>query len=291
MPVFNEDAMPLVQQLAAQAASLAYTGLQWNIIISDDASTTHTGWLIQAQQMHGVTVLRAERNMGRAANRNCLAQAAFDAGAEWLLFVDAGNQPASDDFIRNFLNAATDNNTVVCATCCVDGQRPPRGCELRWRYERAAETNTDDKQAFRSAAFLIHAQAMRRIAFDTTLRGYGYEDVLFGAELRRAGYTIRHIPNAVRLGNIETNQHFLNKTEESLHTLNSIAPRIGDESRLLNIARRLRRLHLVTPCAAAYTLAAPLLRRQLLSHSPSLRLFATYKLGFFLNLKHCDGKY
>ena len=60
---------------------------------------------------------------------------------------------------------------------------------------------------------------MDKVKFDERITKYGHEDTLFGFELKKNNTQITHIDNPVINGNLETNEEFIEKTEEGLLNL------------------------------------------------------------------------
>lgn len=303
IPTYNYNARALVDSLAQQAQT---EGIEAEVIIGDDASTEETEWLNayetykshktdESSQSHNscpILVLRAAQNLGRAANRNRLADA---ARGEWLLFMDCDAEVTDSHFLSNYL-ASTSEADVVCGGICHPQTLPREGCELRWRYELAAEPyftasrlnrllREGKKVPFRTFSFLIRRAVFQHVRFDEHIQAYGCEDVQFGRQLDLQGFKILYIDNPLLNGDIESNPVFLSKTEEALRTLHSIDGRLQDYYSMEQVSARLRRFHLSGIISVFYLLLHNPLRRNLLSHHPNLKLFAFYKLGYYLSIK------
>ena len=231
--------------------------------------------------------LRLEKNVGRAAIRNYLAQ---NAQYDWLLYIDADMGLASSDFIVRYMKE-TAHSTVVYCGYVLQAESDEQRQTLRFRYEQRQSLNSkaEDRskhpdQDFHTSNFLISRSLMLQHPLDEHFIHYGYEDVLFGKTLRQQGITIRHIDNPVTFCRFENNAQFLSKTEEGLHTLYLFHEQLYGYSRLLSTVTTLRSYHLagITRLLLKPTLSA--MRKRLERHSGPLLFFSLYKLGFYLNM-------
>ena len=285
IPVRNYDA----SQLVADFLSLAQReGLEVEIIVADDASTTPLTWVSQFADNERFRLISLSENIGRARARNRLAEAAL---SPWLLFVDCDAQVPPSFSLLTYLRATSPSFPVVCGGLRHPSVLPSPAVSLRYRYERRADRRRS--ASFRSQhpyaqfspfSFLIQRTTFLEVRFDESCTDYGHEDTLFGAELQRRGIPIRHIDNPLIHLGLEPNDIFLAKTETALSSLRRLAPQLQTYSQLLITVSHLSRLHLTAPVRLLYRLTRPLLRRNLLSHHPSLSLFSFYKLGFYISL-------
>ena len=284
LPVYEVDASALVGELLDVARR---ENVDCELLVGDDASPTVVGWLDDIAYRQEVRVFRAEHNLGRAANRNRLADA---AKGDWLLTVDCDARVLPEFSLTAYLRAAR-QASVVCGGVRTPASWPEPGHSLRLRYELAADRQRSaacrrqhpyDKLTLFNA--LIRRDIFQSIRLDNSLREYGYEDALFGIDLQRRNVAIAHIDNPLLHTGIDTNSEFLAKTEASLHNLRRLSRQMAAHSRLLVSAQRIERWHLATPARLLFRTTAPLLRRNLLGANPSLTLFDLYKLGYYLSL-------
>jgi hypothetical protein len=131
---------------------------------------------------------------------------------------------------------------------------------------------------------LIRTDVFRQLPLDERLTGYGHEDTKFGVELAAAQIPVQHLDNPVLHEGLEPAPVFLQKSEQAVRNLVQVYRRdgLGTDSRLLQTALRLRSLKLAGVAAKALAVAAPRLRRQLLSAKPHLRAFDLLKLHWLL---------
>lgn len=285
MPTFNDDCCDAVMELARQA--LEIDGLQFEILIGDDGSDNAeiASRNSQCTAIRTCRYIRRNENIGRAAIRNLLAR---EARFEWLLFVDSGMGISRDDFVKTYLTTEETPVYGGYAVSC-DDHKSMRS-NLRYCYEMAAaEGHKVENRAkrpnrdFHTSNFLVKRSLFLQHPLDERFRNYGYEDVFWGKQLSEAGITIHHIANPVAFDRFETNERFLDKTEEGLRTLHQFRDELDGYSRLLRTAKIIESLHLKGICNKIFAKKQQRWRRDLCG-SPSLRLFKYYKLFYFLSL-------
>ena len=287
IPAFNDDCSALVQSLHEVCSRWGET---FEIIIGDDASTDQTvlRQLKQTTELKGVRLIRQPENVGRARIRNLLAE---QAQGDWLLFVDS-DAAVPEDFSPQRFIEASQQAKVVCGGLRHPAENPNPAATLRYKYERKADRRR--AACFRAEHPYLHftpfnlwidRETFLKVRFDEQCREYGYEDVLFGAELERRKIPILHIDNPLIHIGLEENSVFLDKTETALRTLKDVAGKTQRHSHVENLASRLRRHHLSGVVCGLYRLLRKPLRCNLLGKHPSLKLLAFYKLGYYLDLK------
>ena len=162
---------------------------------------------------------------------------------------------------------------------------------LKYRYEQQFLAQHPVKKrmqqpyaSFRTTNFMVRRDLLLTYPFDETFHEYGYEDTLFGKQLKEHGATLIHLDNAATIADYEDNATFVAKTEESLRTLAAHAHQLQGYSTLLHTANKLKCLHLQPLIAFVFKLFKGLLHKNLCSNSPSVFLFNVYKLGYYINL-------
>lgn len=286
IPTHNFAPSRLVNDLSQQANAL---NEDVEIIVLDDGSDEPSAaFAIQAlKKNERCRTLRNEENQGRARARNILYK---ESRGEFLLFLDSDAQIVCPDFLAQYL-AAAQKADVVCGRLTNPAPPAPAGCELRYKYETHAERRGYRTAAWRNrhpyeriATFqlLVHRRVMQQVVFDESIKGYGYEDVLFGLQLQKQGFTILHTDTPLLHTGINTNTQFLAHTEEALKTLCTLPAGVQQQVTLSRIANRLSRLYLAGAFRLFFQLTRPLLRRNLLSHRPFLLFFQLYKLGLLV---------
>jgi glycosyltransferase involved in cell wall biosynthesis len=287
IPTFNQVCTSLVESLASQASQIE--GLDYEIIVADDGSTlsdsVETNKRINTIE-HSRYLIRPQ-NVGRAAIRNILAQAACH---EWLLFLDSDVAIMRADFLRTYLHTK-DNAKVIYGGISIGGEAEQWSTNLRYRYEKSCEAHhvatlrsQHPYQSFRTTNFLVQRNVMLACPFDSHIKSYGYEDVLFGKELRRQDIRILHLDNQATYLDYEENEEFVGKTEESLRTLSAFANQLEGYSRLLAFAKRIHALHISALVLCVFKGMKTLWRRNLCGKAPSLLVFKLYKTGYFISI-------
>ncbi len=287
IPTRNYDCRPLVETLHRQLLQAHVAG---EILLGDDSSDPNYAQLYDTlQQEDLIRLVRPTTHLGAGRMRNYLAQ---QAEGDQLLIIDSDTMPASARFVVDYLQAAHSDRVVV-GGFCYPTERPSRDKLLRYKYGHKVETRSlAERQqapadAFVSMSFLIPRHIFLEEGFPTEM-GMGYEDAYFGYRLAERGIAITHIDNPVIHALKETSDQFLDTTEcyvENLYRHRALlAPY---PIRLLQLYLRLERARLVPFLGALAPTLKPLLRRQLTSRHPSLRLFALYKLLHLCSLR--DG--
>jgi len=285
IPTYNDLCFTLVGDLRQQAEE---AGIDYEILVGDDGSTDaevieknrkickwpHCHYLIQIQ------------NIGRAAIRNFLAK---EAHHDWLLFIDSDMTIARVDYLSKYL--AMEGSEVVDGGVIIGGDADTLKGNLRYLYEKTSEQeHTAEKrqqhpyQDFHTANFLIRRDLMLVHPFDERFRHYGYEDVLFGKQLRAKGVKITHIDNPLGFSTFEGNTQFILKTEEGLRTLHQFQSDLRGYSRLLTLVEGIHLPIILSLIRCWHKLFGKWERKNLCGSHPSLRLFKLYKLGYYLKI-------
>jgi len=278
IPTYNDICVKLVKALQQQADA---QGIVYEIIVADDGSTDEA--VKDANRvincLRHCRLVECEENRGRAAIRNFLVR---ESVMEWLLFIDSDMTVCSVDFIRKY--AVSTGSDVVDGGIKIG--KTISG-NLRSLYEKAAEQDhTVEKRQqspyldFHTANFLIRRELMVSHPFDERFRYYGYEDVLFGKELEQHHITIQHIDNPLSFEIFETNADFVSKTEEGLRTLHQFRDELRGYSRLMTLADKLPHW----PFRLWHSIFGGMERRHLTGNHPTLLVFNSYRIGYFLSL-------
>ena len=285
IPTKDYDCHILVEELHRQGESL---GLPYEIIIGEDGTAEEN--LRLNTMVDSLTHCRRiikKTNIGRAAIRNLLAR---ESRYPNLIFIDCDAVVEKDDFLRLYADALKDYD-VVCGALYHANEQPNDECSLRYRYEKEADKQRDaitrskapyDK--FTTFNFAIKKDIFTSILFNESITRYGYEDALFGKELKRRGIPIGHIDNKLLHSGLESNAVFLAKSEQALATLLTIEDRM-ESTPLLATLRKMRALHLESIFMIYWNLRKESLRKNLLGRKPSLTKFKIYKLGYYISLQ------
>ena len=236
IPTRNDICLPQVRSLQQLASKTE--GLRYEILVSDDASDKPEVIRQNAQinEIENCTLLLRSDNSGRAANRNYLAQ---QAQYDWLLYLDCNVKIPNDSFLKRYLE--TDQVDVVNGGIFAENDKSLSRHNLRYMYEKkiepkhlANQRQGRPYQSFRTSNFMIRREVMLKYPLDETVPGYGYEDVLFGKTLCENGVSIEHIDNPVVMTQFETNEQYVVKIEEAMHTLYALRDQLSGYSPLLD---------------------------------------------------------
>ena len=285
IPTYNDLCVKLVGDLRQQAEQ---TGIGYEILVGDDGSTDHevVSENRQIDQWAHCRYLVQPQNTGRAAIRNRLAR---EARYDWLLFVDSDMTMVRPDYIGQYV--AQDNADVVDGGVTIGGDAEVLKQNLRYLYEKASEHEHTAEmrqkkpyQDFHTANFLIRRDLMLSHPFDERFRYYGYEDVLFGKQLRADHITITHIDNPMGFCTFESNPDFVSKTEEGLRTLYQFQSELRGYSRLITLVEGIHIPLILSLIRLSHRLFSGLIRHNLCGRHPSLKLFKFYKLGYYTTI-------
>lgn len=284
IPVFNVDVRPLVQQLAAQ---IAHADAPCEIILIDDASRLEIKKVNQTL-VDCAHYIELPHNIGRSAIRNRFLEVAKQP---YLLYLDCDAEIISDDFIKKYIDFLRENSPkVVIGASIYQKEIPDKLHRLRWYYSVNRESKSIEQRlqfpdlGFKTNNFVILKSTLSQIRFDERLKNYGHEDTLLGFQLKVRNVEIKHIDNPVRNKILDSNERFLEKTEEGIESLVII---IGfdipvqsfiHQVKLLSFYKKLHSnaiLWLVFNCSIPFF---GLVKQLLLKRSTNLYLFDFYKL-------------
>lgn len=289
--------------------------LGFEIIFADDGSADATARQRNAiiAQLPYCQYIERPKNVGRSAIRNFLAHTAHYSH---LIFLDGDVAIKRSNFVQTYLAHRNDADVIIgtlhfsrmqvaCDTAEDIIGHTKRAKEetkkttepvlyddnLKYRYEQQFLAKHPVKKrmqqpyaSFRTTNFMVRRDLLLAYPFDETFHEYGYEDTLFGKQLKEHGATLIHLDNAATIADYEDNATFVAKTEESLRTLAAHAHQLQGYSTLLHTANKLKFLHLQPLIAFVFKLFKDLLHKNLCSNSPSVFLFNVYKLGYYVNL-------
>jgi glycosyltransferase involved in cell wall biosynthesis len=285
IPTYNDMCVKLVGDLRQQAEQI---GIAYEILVGDDGSTDAAvvAKNKEIEQWQFCQYMIQSQNMGRAAIRNFLAkQAQYD----WLLFIDSDMTVVRPDFISKYISL--EDADVIDGGVSIGGDATALKGNLRYRYEKASEhehtvemRQKHPYQDFHTANFLIRRDLMLSHPFDERFRYYGYEDVLFGKQLRTDHIAITHIDNPMGFCTFESNPDFVSKTEEGLRTLHTFKDELRGYSRLLTLIEGIHIPLILSLIRLFHRLFGGLIRHNLCSRHPNHRLFSLYKLGYYLKI-------
>ena len=322
IPLYNQVGVALATALSKQVVQCAkeeeakrnnkndnedaQSSLGFEIIFADDGSADIAAKQcnVAIAQLPYCQYIERPQNAGRSAIRNYLAQVAH---YKHLLFLDGDVVIDRPNFVETYLAHRTDADVIIgtlhfsrVKTACETTEETMEQTKiakvlyddnLKYRYEQQFLAQHPVKKrmqqpyaSFRTTNFMVRRDLLLAYPFDETFHEYGYEDTLFGKQLKEHGATLIHLDNAATIADYEDNATFVAKTEESLRTLAAHAHQLQGYSTLLHTANKLKCLHLQPLIAFVFKLFKGLLHKNLCSNSPSVFLFNVYKLGYYINL-------
>lgn len=285
IPTYNNVCHELVKALHAQASLLS--DFHYEIIVADDGSTDKA--IIEDNRIINTIpncrYIEREKNVGRAAIRNYLAQ---KAKYEWLLFMDCDVVIEHNDFIEKYRKS---QGMVVVGGLVAANNHRNLSNNIRYIYEKDAERHftAEERQKrehkeFRTTNFLINRNIAHRFPFNEEVVTYGYEDVLMGKKLYENNIHIEHIDNTVGIDDYEDNPTFIAKTEEALRTLKEFESALRGYSTLIRYADSIKNKKLTPIFHTLYKWCGKSMRNNLTGNKPRLFLFNIYKLMYYLSL-------
>ena len=283
IPVYNGDCRSQVEALSRLAEAI--DGLDYEIIVADDGSTDRScaEQCREVERWPHCRFIDRLVNSGRAAIRNFLAR---EARYRWLLFMDAEMAVVSERYLLNYLEA--DFTDVAYGGYVVgEGERS----NLRFIYEKECEPQHRAEQRrkrpfmhFHTGNFMVRRDIMLAYPFDERFRHYGYEDVLWGKQLRTGGAIVAHPDNPVGFCTFESNARFVSKTEEALRTLYLFREDLRGYSQMITFTDGIHLPPVKWAIRLWHRVLGPLEHRWLCSNRPSLTVLKLYKLGYYLCL-------
>jgi glycosyltransferase involved in cell wall biosynthesis len=288
IPVYNYNVLPLASELVKQCNSC---GIIFEIIFLDDASQK---FVIENERINlfkNASYFILEKNIGRSAIRNLLAQKAV---YENLLFLDADTFPANADFLSVYISQISNTEKIVYGGILYEKSQPPKKQLLRWIYGKEREALSVSERinnpylSFLTLNFLLKKSIFSKVRFNENIPNLRHEDTLFSFELKQNQIEVLHIDNPVFHLGLEDSKTFLQKSEEAVLGLknlinsNLISP---DYVKLAHYFQLIKKYRLVSLIAFGFRIFKPLFKKQLLSAKPSLFLFDIYRLGYYCSLK------
>ena len=285
IPTYNYNITRLVADLHQQAKGAP---VDFEIIVMEDGSTLNIEENKQVNDLEYCQHIVLEKNIGRSAVRNKLAN---EARYDHLLFIDCDAKVCSTHFVEKYVTFCKEEGVVIGGTAYDQNENNPR-YSLRLAYGRQREARTALERShentyhnFATFNFLISKSLFQKVRFDESIRGYGHEDTLFGHQLHELGTQFIHIENPLIHKGLDDNETFILKTEEGTRNLYLLYktgryPFLADESKLLNTYIRIYKTGLTRLLAIAFTSLKPYLQNMLCKPYPSLRLYDIYKLLF-----------
>jgi glycosyltransferase involved in cell wall biosynthesis len=298
IPVNNYDLVALVHSLRRGMENVSEFS---EILIGDDGSTEEYRNIYLSLIDDHLRVIVSEKNIGRAAIRNRLI---VEAKGDFFLFIDADAMlpGTAEAYMQKWLSYI--NTGRVISGGILYHETPPGDPDriLRWKYginmdqKPAVKRNENPYSSFSTFNVLIDRTIFSKLRFYEELKQYGYEDVLFGYQLKKAGINILHVDNGLVHEGLETNTEFLVKTKHSIENLSTIYDNVTDKATItstvsiLKAYKRVRFFCLTKLFAGIFIKYKDRMEMKLDSKDPDLRLFSFYKLTMFCTYRKIHGR-
>lgn len=288
IPIYNFDVTELVKSLLDEIKTQK---LRAEIILIDDASQDSFRETNKALNVQNY--IQLDQNIGRSAIRNKFLEFVhFD----WLLFLDCDGKVEGKQFLAKYLNSIkNDSASVFCGGRHYPKHCPSKSQKLSWNYGKKRESKSAltrskaPNQSFMTNNFLIRKAIFEQIQFDERIKNYGHEDTLFGIMLEEKRIAVKHIENSILNGHIETNEIFLNKTQQALENLKLLLSYYENKGKLTEhigllafVQRSKLRRSLIKMVFKVFGNTIKVLLKK---GQGNVFLFDTYRLGYFCLLK------
>ena len=287
IPIYNFKVTTLVKELLKQTKK---NNVEAEIILIDDASKEEFRE-INSQLNNRCKYIQLEKNIGRSKIRNLFLSY---VNYSYLLFLDCDGKINHSDFINNYLEEINKNpKAVICGGRVYPENLPQKDEKLAWMYGTKRESKPASirkmypQKYFMTNNFVIPHKVFESIKFDENITKYGYEDTIFGFELRKYNIPIIHIENTVLNAHLEKNTEFLRKEKEGIENLMYILKTSSNKEELINEIKLLSTFKALKPLGFFFRIAYFLFKdsiQYLFKKSIiNLYLFDFYRLSYLAN--------
>lgn len=286
IPVFNFDVRKLVDDLKKE---IERNSIDAEIILIDDASNDHFTTINKELQKEVTHFIFLEKNIGRSKIRNLFLEY---AESDYLLFLDCDGKILDLNFLKIYTEALQQDKktAVLYGGRTVVKNLADRKYILRWKFAVERENlplsmrNEKPYLSFQTNNFIIKKEILNKVKFNSEFENYGYEDLLFAMDLKCQHITINHVDNPIFNDDLESNEVYLAKVEESVESLakmlkmDSLRLKIS-EIKLVKAYNYLRKTRLDSLFLYWFGFQEKSIKKNLLSNYPNLRNLDLYKLG------------
>lgn len=289
IPVYNFDVRELVFDLKKEIESHA---VESEIILIDDASKEEFKRVNQVLTEDVSHFIFLEENIGRSRIRNLFLD--YSTG-EYLLFLDCDGKITHENFLLQYIQCIQQNTEtqVVYGGRKVLEDVPGKEYYLRWKFAVERENLPLEQRrkksylSFQTNNFVIKKEILQKVLFNPDFRQYGYEDLLFAMDLKYDNIKIDHIDNPILNNDLEKNEIYLHKVEESVGSLSAM---IRDknlrsklsEVKLVKIYYKLDKMPFKTVFSGLFRIGERYVKKKLLKGNINLRYLDFYKLGLLI---------
>ena len=282
IPIYNYDVRQFVKNLSDQSIELEF---EVEIICLDDKSELSFLELNrEVGNFENVLWMESDKNLGRSAIRNRLVE---KARFENLLFLDCDGATISDSYLVNYTKHWNSYDVIYGGRVYNDEAPDDHDLYFHWYCGSIREAilvenrRLNPYKSFMTNNFLIRKTVYDSVKMDETLVGYGHEDTLFAQELKRAGFSIKHVYNPIEHVGLETLDRFIQKSENGLKNLKMLINqrRVDSSIRLAKYYLLLRRFGLIGILSYIVAFFESRIMRNLRGPAPNLLWFDLWKLS------------
>ena len=286
IPTYNYNVYPLVEELHRQCSEI--NNLEFEILVFDDGSQLFHAENLKINNLSNCYYCILEKNSGRTATRNLLAQ---NATFENLLFLDTDVRVISSNFIINYLPHLNKPEWVVFGGCDYHHESYSFDTSLRFHYGKKREAINSSKRNLKpykhilSANFLISKKEF--LALDIPNQNAYGMDLFFSYLLIKHQKKILHINNAVWHCGLEKNEVFLEKSMKSVRIRKEQwrdIKEISDNNSLLKTYNQLNFFPLNVILKGSFKLSNKTLKKCFFKPVPILWAFDLYRLLYLFSL-------
>ncbi len=296
IPVYNYPVEPLIARLSKE---ITRGSINTEIIMIDDNSKIDIQKVNQqVAEKYSLRYIQLGENIGRSAIRNRFTNY---ANSDLLLFLDCDVMPESENFIQDYFTEAIEKESVICGGISY-AEHCEKNTNLHWKYGRHREAIPAKKRNekpychFLTGNFLIHKKILQQIQFNEELRGYGYEDTLYGVELQKNNVRVKHINLPAEHLKLDDPAAFITKTENALKNLSFLyhldpyRTLLPQYVKLAKVYNSVKKYKLSGSFYFIYKIVGKKTQIKLINGSTNLHLLDFYKLLFFIALQRQSTK-
>ena len=286
IPTYNYNITPLVSDLHKQCSALQ---VDFEICVLDDASTQYIKENKSIEQFSYTIHTVLEKNIGRTAARQQLAN---QANYDWLLFLDADVSIIHNNFIATYIQYIKNKKIdSIYGGISYAEKSPSAATTLRWYYGKKREALPAEKR--RKFPYNIISQNLlikKEVFLNVNVHlenVYGL-DIVFSNELKKQNASILHIDNTIRHDGLENNEDFLRKSLKAVETTVIFEKKgiLTDNCRSLQrMYSILRKTGVLKPIVFLTRLFLNPIEKKIIGNTPSIFLFDLYRLNYYVRLK------
>ena len=287
IPIYNFNVTILVEELLKQTKKV---DVEAEVILIDDASKLEFR-KVNSKFKKKCTYIQLEKNIGRSRIRNLFLTY---VNHSYLLFLDCDGIINDSNFLNNYLEAINKNpEAVICGGRVYPKNLTSKDEKLAWVYGTKRESKPasirkiSPQKYFMTNNFVIPRRVFETIKFDENITKYGYEDTIFGFELKKFNIPIIHVENTVFNGHLEKNAEFLRKEKEGIENLINILKTTSNKEELINEIKLLSTFKVLKPLNFIFKISFFLFKNtiQYLFNKSIINIYLLdfYRLGYLAN--------